>query len=85
MRWNFFQPYINRNPENLECTNFYTKRKENARDSVAEVATLLGISTGKVYYGISAGKIPAMKQHQGWFGEILIDDFNLESIKALYT
>ena len=53
--------------------------------SVAEAATLLGISTGKVYYGISAGKIPARKQHQGWPWEILIDDSNLESIKALYT
>lgn len=53
--------------------------------SVAEAASLLGISTGKVYYGISAGKIPARKQHQGWPWEILIDDSNLESIKALYT
>lgn len=53
--------------------------------SVAEAATLLGISTGKVYYSISAGKIPARKQHQGWPWEILIDDSNLESIKALYT
>lgn len=53
--------------------------------SVAEAASLLGISTGKVYYGISAGKIPARKQHQGWPWEILIDDSNLESIKELYT
>ena len=53
--------------------------------SVSEAAALLGISTGKVYYGISAGKIPARKQHRGWPWEILIDDSNLEIIKALYT
>lgn len=53
--------------------------------SVAEAAKLLGISTGKVYYGISAGKIPARKQHPGWPWEISIDHTNLESIKALYT
>ena len=53
--------------------------------SVAEAANLLNISTGKVYYGISAGKIPARKQHPGWPWEILIDDSNLEAIKALYT
>lgn len=53
--------------------------------SVAEAASLLGISTGKIYYGISAGKIPAKKQHPGWPWEVLIDDTNLESIKALYT
>lgn len=53
--------------------------------SVAEAASLLGISTGKVYYGISAGRIPARKQHSGWPWEILIDDTNLESIKTLYT
>ncbi|NSI90207.1 recombinase family protein [[Clostridium] scindens] len=53
--------------------------------SVAEASTLLGISTGKVYYGISTGKIPARKQHPGWPWEILIDDSNLEAIKALYT
>lgn len=53
--------------------------------SVSEAAALLGISTGKVYYGISAGKIPARKQHRGWPWEILIDDSNLETIKALYT
>ena len=60
-------------------------QRNRAGISVAEAATLLGISTGKVYYGISAGKIPARKQHQGWPWEILIDDSNLESIKALYT
>ena len=53
--------------------------------SVTEASALLGISTGRVYYGISAGKIPAKKQHPGWPWEILIDDSNLESIKALYT
>jgi len=53
--------------------------------SVMEAASLLGISTGKVYYGISTGKIPARKQHPGWPWEILIDDTNLDSIKALYT
>ena len=53
--------------------------------SVAEAATLLNISTGKVYYGISIGKIPARKQHQGWPWEILIDKSNLEAIRALYT
>ena len=53
--------------------------------SVAEAASLLGISTGKIYYGISAGKIPAKKQHPGWPWEVLIDDTNLESIKVLYT
>ena len=53
--------------------------------SVAEAATLLNISTGKVYYGISTGKIPARKQHQGWPWEILIDESNLEAIRALYT
>lgn len=29
--------------------------------SVAEAASPLGISTGKIYYGISAGKIPVKK------------------------
>ena len=53
--------------------------------SVTEAASLLGISTGKVYYGISNGKIPARKQHPGWPWEVLIDDANLDSIKALYT
>lgn len=53
--------------------------------SVTEAASLLGISTGKIYYGISAGKIPAKKQYPGWPWEVLIDDTNLESIKALYT
>lgn len=53
--------------------------------SVAEAASLLGISTGKVYYGISVGRIPARKQHPGWPWEILIDDTNLDSIKTLYT
>ena len=53
--------------------------------SVAEAANLLNISPGKIYYGISAGKIPARKQHPGWPWEILIDDSNLEAIKALYT
>lgn len=53
--------------------------------SVAEAASLLGISNGKVYYGISSGKIPARKQHPGWPWEILIDDTNLESIKTLYS
>lgn len=53
--------------------------------SVDEAATLLGISNGKVYYGISTGRIPARKQHPGWPWEILIDDTNLESIKSQYT
>lgn len=53
--------------------------------SVGEAAALLGISTEKIYYGISVGKIPARKQHPGWPWEILIDDSNLEAIKALYT
>lgn len=53
--------------------------------SVAEAASLLDISNGKVYYGISSGKIPARKQHPGWPWEILIDNTNLESIKTLYT
>lgn len=53
--------------------------------SVTEAAGLLGISTGKVYYGISVGRIPARKQHFGWPWEVLIDDTNLESIKTLYT
>ncbi len=53
--------------------------------SVAEASRILGISTGKVYYGISAGKIPSIKQYPGWPWEILIDENNLESIKALYT
>lgn len=53
--------------------------------SVSEAASLLGISAGKVYYGISTGKIPARKQHPGWPWEILIDDANLETIKSLYS
>lgn len=53
--------------------------------SVSEAASLLGISAGKVYYGISTGKIPARKQHPGWPWEVLIDDANLETIKSLYT
>ncbi len=53
--------------------------------SVAEAAGLLGISNGKVNYGISVGLIPARKLHPGLPWEILIDDTNLESIKTLYT
>ena len=53
--------------------------------SVAEAASLLNISTCRVYYGISTGKIPTRKQHQGWPWEILIDESYLESIIALYT
>lgn len=52
--------------------------------SVSEASRLLGISAGKVYYGISTGKIPARKQHPGWPWEILIDDTNLETIKSLF-
>ena len=53
--------------------------------SEAEAATLLNISTGTAYYGISTGKIPASKQHPEWPWEILIDKSNLEDIRALYT
>jgi len=59
--------------------------KRNHRGiTVAEAASLLGISNGKLYYSIPAGKIPTKKQHPGWPWEILIDDTNLESIKTLY-
>ena len=60
-------------------------QRHKISDTLAEAATLLNISTGKIYYGISAGKIPARKQHPGWPWEILIDDSNLEAIRALYT
>ena len=59
--------------------------RETAWDFRSGSCHLLNISTGKVYYGISIGKIPARKQHQGWPWEILIDESNLEAIRALYT
>ena len=57
--------------------------------SVTEAASLLGFSTGKVYYGISTGKIPARKQHSGWPWEVLIDKcskfFDFHSVHSAYN
>ena len=60
-------------------------QRNNRGISVSEAAELLGISASRVYYGISAGKIPARKQHPGWPWEVLIDDKNVEAIKAMYS
>lgn len=59
-------------------------QRNNQGISVSEAAELLGISASRVYYGISAGKIPARKQHPGWPWEVLIDDKNVGEIKAMY-
>ena len=53
--------------------------------SVAETASLLGITTHQVYYGINTGKLPAKKQRPGWPWEILIDQSNLEDLKKQYS
>lgn len=60
-------------------------QRNNQGISVSEAAELLGISASRVYYGISAGKIPARKQHPGWPWEVLIDDKNLGALKAMYS
>ena len=52
--------------------------------SVAETATLLGITIHQVYYGINTGKLPARKRKPGWPWEVLIDPSNLEDIKKQY-
>ena len=51
--------------------------------SVSEAASLLGISSNRVYSGISSGKIPARKGRPGWPWIIMIDSSNIETIKAL--
>ena len=53
--------------------------------SVKETAALLGISTGKVYYYISNGIIPAVKQRPGWPWEISLDDDNIADLKSLLS
>lgn len=60
-------------------------QRNNQGISVSEAAELLGISASRVYYGISAGKIPARKQHPGWPWEVLIDDKNLGAVKDMYS
>jgi len=51
--------------------------------SVKEAAELLGISTGKVYYHISNGIIPAVKQFPGWPWEISLDEEKIADLKNL--
>ena len=51
--------------------------------SVSEAASLLGISSNRVYSGISSGKIPARKGRPGWPWIIMIDSSNIETIKAI--
>jgi len=50
--------------------------------SVEETAQRLGISTGKVYYYINKGVIPATKRRQGWPWEISIDEANIADMKS---
>ena len=49
--------------------------------SVEEAAELLDISTGKVYYYINKGIIPATKRRHGWPWEITIDDVTVADLK----
>jgi len=53
--------------------------------SVKETAELLGISTGKVYYHISNGVIPAVKQYPGWPWEISLDDDKISDLRSLLS
>ena len=53
--------------------------------SVKETAELLEISTGKVYYYINNGIIPAAKQHPGWPWEISLDDVKIADLKSLLS
>ena len=49
--------------------------------SVKEAAERLDISTGKVYYYIDKGIIPAIKQRPGWPWEISLNDFLIAKFK----
>jgi len=51
--------------------------------TVKEAAKYLEISTGKVYYYIDKGVIPALKQRPGWPWEISLDDKNIPLIKDM--
>ena len=66
-----------------QIPGFFLAKREGL--SVAETASLLGITTHQVYYGINTGKLPAKKQRPGWPWEIFIDQSNLEDIKKQYT
>lgn len=59
---------------------------QNSRQglTVQETADLLGISTGKVYYYIDKGTIPALKQHPGWPWEISLDAEKSQELKTLF-
>ena len=51
--------------------------------SVKEAAERLDISTGKVYYYIERGIIPATKRHLGWPWEISLDDTTILELKGM--
>ena len=58
---------------------------QNSRNglSVKEAADCLGISTGKVYYYIQKGLIPAVKLHPGWPWDISLDDSKIAELRSL--
>jgi DNA invertase Pin-like site-specific DNA recombinase len=58
---------------------------ENSRSglSVKEASVCLGISTGKVYYYIDKGLIPAVKRRSGWPWEISLDESKIAELKSL--
>jgi excisionase family DNA binding protein len=51
--------------------------------SVKEAAERLDISTGKVYYYIERGIIPATKRQLGWPWEISLDDTTILELKGM--
>jgi hypothetical protein len=51
--------------------------------SVKKTAKILGVSTGKVYYYINNGIIPAVKKYPGWPWEISLDDVKIADLKNL--
>lgn len=51
--------------------------------TVDETANLLGISTGKVYYYIDKGIIPASKQRPGWPWEIALDASKISELRNM--
>jgi len=51
--------------------------------TVREAADVLGISSGKVYYYIDKGIIPAIKQRPGWPWEISLDTNQADALKKI--
>ena len=68
-----------RHKHNIPGFYLYCKREGM---SVKETALCLGISTGKVYYYIEKGLIPATKLRPGWPWDISLDDALIADLKV---